>query len=197
MANKAKGKAADQAGSAGGDEANDQVTDQVQGDQDGDQIDAADQVDVDDLVQEASGRKDDAAIDLLLYACERLGVNPSKTAKPQELLSWRWISGQGEGPDAVSIVTGGGLKVKLFEDPDWPMDRDTEDRLRRALNLFQVDPKTKDTVALPIPADITLPRQHVDGFPAGAARGAHVYKKGYLKEGGKSEAARRAALRKK
>jgi hypothetical protein len=162
-----------------------------------DQDDLVGEIDPNDLVAEITGRQDEAALDLMLYVCARLGVNPSKSVKPVELLSWRWIGGNGEGPDAVQVVTAGGLKVKLFEDPDWPLEAATEQALRKALALFRVDKNTKEVVALPIPADITLPRQHVDGLPTGAARASYSYKGGYLKNGGKLEAARRAALRKK
>lgn len=152
-------------------------------------------MDLAEIPDDARGRTSAEAKRLLVYACNLFGVNPSVNAKPRELMNWRWVSGEGEAPDAVVLVTGGGLKLKCFEDPDWPMDRETEDRIRKAMNLFRVNKEKTEVVPLPLPADLTLPRHCVDGMAPGQKRD-HVYKRGYVKSGGRIEAARREAARK-
>ncbi len=140
------------------------------------------------LVREANGNGSTTAISLLLEACERFGVNPAADVKPQELLAWRFYPGADEpgrvAPDAVVIVTAGGLKLKHWDDPSEPMDPDTEDRLRRVFHAFRVDPKTKERVIQPLPGDLTLPAAAVIGI----GHTDHQYPGGYVKSGGKAAA---------
>jgi hypothetical protein len=140
-----------------------------------------------DLVPEVSGRTDAVAVALLLEACEIYGVNPSKRAKPQELLAWRFYASPDESqPDAVTFVTGGGLKIKHWDDPAMPMDLDTIDRLRKTFGCYRIDPKTKEVTVLDLPQDLTLPRVSVDGV---SGTTDHRYEGGYLRSGGKTAAA--------
>lgn len=140
-----------------------------------------------ELVTEVNGRMDAVAVALLLEACEIYGVNPSKRAKPQELLAWRFYGSQDESqPDAVTFVTGGGLKVKHWDDPNMPMDLDTVDRLRKTFGCYRIDPKTKEVTVLDLPQDLTLPRVSVDGV---SGTTDHRYEGGYLRSGGKTAAA--------
>jgi len=118
-----------------------------------------------DIVPEATGRTNATALQLLLDVCERFGVNPDQNVVPQELLAWRFY-----GPDtrkripaSVVIVTGGGVKLRGWADPDYPLDEDTEANVRRILHLFRTNPKTKEVEPLPIPADVTLPDLAVTG----------------------------------
>lgn len=139
-----------------------------------------------ELVPEVNGRMDAVAVALLLEACDIYGVNPSKRAKPQELLAWRFYASQDESqPDAVTFVTGGGLKVKHWDDPNMPMDLDTVDRLRKTFGCYRIDPKTKEVTVLDLPQDLTLPRVSVDGV----GTTDHRYEGGYLRSGGKTAAA--------
>lgn len=150
------------------------------------------------LVPEADKRNDPAATRLLLEACEKFGVNPTADCRPPELKGWRFYPGDSvDGiPDAVSLVTAGGLKIRHFADPTYhapgclepAMDLDTEDRLRRLFGAFTVDPKTKDVSPAPFPPDLTLPASAVDGRVRSTD---HVYRGGYLKAGGKEAAAKR------
>lgn len=147
-----------------------------------------------ELVPEQNGRMDAVAVSLLLEACDRFGVNPALRARPQELLAWKFYQSPDENqPDAVVFVTGGGLKLKHWDDPDHPMDLDTLDRLRRTFGLFKIDPQTKDLVILDLPEDLTLPRTAVDGKISAAAE--HRYEGGYLRSGGKTAAQKKEERR--
>jgi hypothetical protein len=150
------------------------------------------------LVLEQNGTTSDHAISLMLEACDIYGVNPSADQVPRELLAWRFYQGEddparGVTADAVVIVTGGGLKLKHYDDDDPanPRDLDTVDRLRRAFGLFQKDPKTKETVVLPLPGDLTLPAATVNGI----GHTDHQYPGGYVKTGGKHAAAEKERRR--
>lgn len=149
------------------------------------------------LVKEANGRTDRYAIALLIEACTIYGVNPSADIRPKELMSWRFYPGEddptkGVQPDAVVFVTTGGVKIKHFDDPDVPMDPETEDRLRRIFGLFKQDPKSKEITALPLPDDRTLPATAVTG---GVTSTEHQYVGGYLKAGGRKAAAEKQKRR--
>jgi hypothetical protein len=153
------------------------------------------------LVRESTGRSDAKATDLLVEACERFGVNPDASLpdwtpkiKPgvatKELMAWRFYPGDpnaGE-PDSVVIVTAGGIKLRHYADPDYPMDQPTEDTLARLLHAF-TRTEAGEVVRIALPGDLTLPATAVTGVVGSTD---HVYQKGYLKEGGKTEAARRA-----
>lgn len=145
-----------------------------------------------DLIPEAGKRTDDRSIDILLDACDRYGVNPEKTARPRELAAWRYYPGEPlDGiPDSIVLVTQGGLKIKHFSDPTYPMDPETEERLRNLFRAFKVDPVTKQPMAAPLPDELTLPAEAVTGL---VTSDRHVYRRGYLREGGKEEGNRRAA----
>lgn len=127
---------------------------------------------------------------LLLDACNLYGVNPDTslptyagrgTGPFRELLAWRFYPGDERAgiPDAVGLVTVGGTKIKHHADPDYPMDDDTEQRLRQVFRAFKRDPKTNEIVPLPLPVDLTLPRPCVSSVvPPG---GDHQYRGGYLR----------------
>lgn len=127
---------------------------------------------------------------LLLEACNVFGVNPDM-ALPlyqgrgrgpfRELMAWKFYPGDERAglPDAVALVTVGGTKVKIFADPDFPMDADTEDRLRNVFHAWKTDPKTNEIVALPLPEDLTLPRAAVSSQANPNA--GHVFQGGYLR----------------
>lgn len=133
----------------------------------------------DDVMPESSGRRDAAALALLFDACERFNVNPGMQVRPRELAGWRYYpADRVEGvPAAVVIVTAGGLKLKYF-DGDVVKDADTEERLRATFRAFTIDPKTKERVPGPLPADLSLPAEAVLGQPASTA---HRHPHGYLR----------------
>ena len=145
---------------------------------------------VDDLVPEAAGNRSENAILLFLDACDRFGINPSRHARPIEVLAWRFYGGGAPGtagavPDAVSLVTAGGLKLRIYEDPEFPMDPDTEDRLRRVFNSWVQDPATRELKPAPLPQDMALPVAAITGeIPSRD----HQYPGGYLRAGGKKTA---------
>jgi len=128
--------------------------------------------------------------ELLAEACYVFGINPDPRVKPRELLAHRFDQGDPNGtpaiPAGVSIVTGGGVKIR------YPIDNETEERLRVVYNCYREDPKTHTRVVLPLPENLTLPREQVDGIVRSTE---HQYRTGYLKEGGKAETARRATLK--
>ena len=150
------------------------------------------------LVEEAGKRTDQEAVNLLLAACEKFGVNPESTCRPPELKAWRFYPADDldHVPASVVIVTHGGMKIRHYGDPDYmavgclepAMDQDTEDRLRRLFGFWNVDPKTKDVTPAPFGPDLTLPATSVDGR---VRSGDHQYRGGYLKAGGKEAAAKR------
>lgn len=133
-------------------------------------------------------------VDTLMDACERYGVNPDPDIKPIELNKWNYypedvVTGV---PGYIQMVTGGGIKIRHYDDPDWPMDQDTEERLRNVFRSFAIDPDTKLPKPTPLPEDLTLPIEAVTGIPR---KEDHRYRGGYLRSGGKTEAARRSAER--
>jgi hypothetical protein len=148
------------------------------------------------LVREANGNTSPVAISLYLEACERFGADPRSTATPQEILAWRFYPGGDEPgrvrPDAVVIVTAGGVKLKHYDDPDEPMDADTEDRLRRIFGCFVSDEKTGRVSILPLPADLHLPAVVLNGISASTD---HQYVGGYVKGGGAAAAEDKAKRR--
>jgi len=127
--------------------------------------------------------------ELLLDACERFNVDPTLERVPRELLKWRYEPANRltRVPAAVVIVTSGGVKLKHYEDPDYPMDQDTEETLARIFGAFAKD-ADKNVVRTPLPEDLALPIQAVTGIPQTAD---HVFRRGYLREGGKKEADKR------
>lgn len=134
--------------------------------------------------------KGQAGAVLLLDACNLFGVNPD-TALPifqgrgtgpfRELLAWRFYPGNEAAgvPDAVGLVTVGGVKIKHFADPDFPMDPDTENRLRQVFHAWRTNPKTNEIEALPLPDDLTLPRAAVSSQVNPNA--GHQIRGGYLR----------------
>lgn len=138
---------------------------------------------------------------LLVKACEIFGVNPDPDALVKypnpspgvrapkaepELLNYKMYPGSAETgePDAVCIVTAAGVKLKYFADDS--VDQATDDTLRRIFRAFKTGPDGA-ILAQPLPSDWTLPSNAVRGVPGGD----HQYARGYLKEGGKTEADRR------
>jgi len=126
--------------------------------------------------------------DLLLDACNVFGVNPDPSLPIyagrgrgpfRELMAWKFYPGDSRAgiPDAVVFVTVGGTKVRYTADPDFPMDPDTETRLRNVFHAWKTDPKTNEIIALPLPTDLTLPRSAVSSV----VETAHQYKGGYLR----------------
>lgn len=140
-------------------------------------------------VAEAGANTTKAALDLLLDACELFGVNPERDQRPVELLSWRYRADNpvDQVPAHVTLVTAGGLKLVHYADPAFPMEPDTLERLRNVFNAWKKD-KDGTKVPLPLPEDLTLPEGAVTGL---VQADAHVYRQGYLRSGGKTEAARR------
>lgn len=127
---------------------------------------------------------------LLLDACNVFGVNPDTslplwagrgTGPFRELLAWRFYPGQPAAgvPDSVTLVTVGGVKVRFYADPDFPMDPDTENRLRLVFHAWKTNPKTNEVEPLPLPDDLTLPRSAVTSQVNPNA--GHQYRGGYLR----------------
>lgn len=148
------------------------------------------------LVTEANGVTDPIAVSLLLEACDVFGVDPNANAKPRQLIAWKFYRGDDTPgqiePDAVTIVTAGGLKVKHYDDPDYPMDTDTLDRLRRVFGCYAVDPTTKLDTVKPLPASLTLPAVTVTGIGTSTD---HQYPGSYVKSGGRKAAEDKAKRR--
>lgn len=142
------------------------------------------------ILKETNGRADKAAIELLMRACELFGIDPHQDARPKELAEWKFYAGNRlDGiPDAIVLVTMGGVKIKWYADEDYPIDQETEERLAQKLNAFRVDGGTKGLVRVPLPDDLTLPRAAVTGLTDAQD---HRYKGGYLRSGGKTESTRR------
>lgn len=140
---------------------------------------AADEDKDPELVRDSGGRTDAAAVDLLMDACERFGVNPEVDARPQELAAWRFYPGDRlEGrPDAVVIVTHGGVKLKHFADPNHPMDPDTEDKLRAIFKAFTIN-AMKEVIPTALPVSLVLPSAAVTGQ---VEQKGHVHRGGYLR----------------
>lgn len=140
-------------------------------------------------IAEASGSKSPMALAMLLDACERFGVNPEQDHRPMELLSWKFRPANPveQIPASVTLVTAGGVKLVHYAEASYPMDPDTEDRLRNVFNCWRKD-KDGTKVPTPLPEDLTLPEGAVTGL---VATDDHVYRQGYLRAGGKAEAIRR------
>lgn len=143
---------------------------------------------------DSNGNCSDEAVDLLLEACDLFGINPDPETRPIEMLSWRYYAGdrRTDTPAKVVVVTAGGQKLSIWEDPDVPLEPETEETLRNIFNAWRVDPVTKLKVPAEMPNDLTLPRAAVTGLSDSQA---HVYRGGYLRGGGKREAAKRDAER--
>lgn len=141
------------------------------------------------FVAEVSGNQSKQAVDLLLDACELFGVNPEQDQRPVELLSWRYRAANRveQIPASVTLVTAGGQKLVHYADPSYPMDPDTIERLRNVFNAYRKD-KDGTRIPLPLPTDLTLPEGAVTGL---VASDDHVYRRGYLREGGRTESQRR------
>jgi hypothetical protein len=141
------------------------------------------------LVPESNGSPPPHAVTLLFEACERFGISPFADQLPQELLSWRFYPGSDDPrkitPDAVVLVTAGGFKLKHWDDPDEPMDPDTEERLRRLFGCYEIDPVTQRAIPTPLPADLRLTTEAVTGEILSTD---HQYVGGYLREGGAAAA---------
>ena len=140
-------------------------------------------------VKEADGNRSPAPLNLLLDACELFGINPEADHRPVELMAWRYRSANPveQLPASVTLITAGGVKLVHYADPAFPMDPDTQERLRNVFNAWKKD-KDGTRTALPLPTDLTLPEGAVTGLVQ--AEG-HVYRQGYLRGGGKAEAIRR------
>jgi hypothetical protein len=138
----------------------------------------------------------EAAKLLLLDACDRFGVVPTKEVRPKELLAWNYYGERVQDgvPASVVIVTAGGVKLRHYEDPDYPMEPETEERLAIIFNAYRIDKDTGKPIRMPLPTDLALPLAAVTGIPT---RQDHVYRRGYLKEGGRAEANRRASKTRK
>lgn len=127
---------------------------------------------------------------LLLEACNVFGVNPDPSLPIyagrgpgpfKELMNWKFYPGTPAAgiPDSVVFVTVGGAKVRYYADPTYPMDPDTESRLRTIFHAWKTDPKTNEVVPLPLPDDLTLPKSAVSSQVD--TKGTHVYQGGYLR----------------
>lgn len=142
--------------------------------------------------------------ELLLKVCDLFGVDPNPklptfvagkhvptaNTKFRELLNWRFYPGDPDAgmPDKVTIVTAGGRKLTV--DSNGEFDSDTETILRHAFRAFKMNPKTNEPEPMALPGDLTLPVEAVLGI---VMSDEHVYRRGYLGEGGKREADRRDA----
>lgn len=135
-----------------------------------------------EIVPEAGQRRDANSVALLMETCERFNVDPRAKKQPVELLAWRFIPGNPLShppiPDSVSIVTAGGVKLRHYEDPAFPMDPDTEERLAKIFNAYHADPKTKDVTRLPLPDNLALPVSAVTGE---VVQQQHIMPGGYLR----------------
>lgn len=147
----------------------------------------------DRVPREANGRRNDRELDLLLDCCEKYGINPLIDAVPGELAAWRFYPGdrQTRTPDAVVVVTWGGLKIRHYA--DGTTDQDTDERLRNVFGAWTLD-KDKQRVPAALPQDCTLPADAVTGL---SVANRHRFEGGYLRSGGRSESERRAVERSK
>lgn len=137
--------------------------------------------------------RDAPGVDLFMEACLMYGIDPSEDATPVEIPEqagavrprWTFYATNprllNAKPERIAFVTSGGLKVVH------PMDEDFERQLRRWLQAFHLDPKTRELVEDPIPEDRTLPRQAITGEVLSAK---HQYREGYLRA--RADAARNA-----
>jgi hypothetical protein len=108
--------------------------------------------------------------------CRRFGINPDPDAG--ELASFRLVEATREQPATVIVVTAGGLKITATGPDADQFDEGTEQRLRQIFRCYRTDPKTKETVVLPLPEDLTLPAPLRTGVSGSAA---HRYEGGYLR----------------
>lgn len=132
-------------------------------------------------------------VDLFLDACLTYGVDPSEEATPIEIPTPagatrpRWVHYPtnprmlNPKPERIAFVTSGGVKLVH------PLDEDCERTIRRWLQAFHLDPKTREIVDDPLPADLTLPRQAITGEVLSAK---HQYREGYMRA--RADAARTA-----
>jgi hypothetical protein len=99
--------------------------------------------------------------------CRVFNINPNPDARPRELLAVRALGDPRFFEElSVVIVTSGGLKAR------WPLDADTEGRLRQLFDLFKK--KSDGTVIeLPLPADLSLPEPARTGIPSPRRVGQH------------------------
>lgn len=142
-------------------------------------------------------------VELLMLVCDLFGVDPNPslpvfqagkhvataTTKFRELMSWKFTPGDPMAgvADKVTIVTAGGRKLTV--DSNGQFDSDTENVLRQAFQAFRVNPATNEKEPIALPRDLTLPVEAVLGV---VMSDRHQYRRGYLREGGKREADRRA-----
>jgi len=100
---------------------------------------------------------------LMAEAGETFNVDPDPEANPRQVLAVR----PGGDPEYlqeawICFVTAGGLKIR------WPLDGDTEDRLRRVFGCFvkRWNPRTRqdETITLPLPDDLRLPAEQRTGI---------------------------------
>jgi len=130
--------------------------------------------------------------EILMDACAIYGINPDQKALPRELLAWKYYPADRELglPESVRLVTAGGVKLRHYADGliDEKRDPDTATILRAKLRLFRMDPTTRQMTPLPFSGDLTLPDEAVSGQ---VGSDAHVYREGYLRSGGRTEATRR------
>lgn len=143
--------------------------------------------------------KAEYAAGLLMEACRVFGINPDPDAvvhypnrqKSPEVASWKFYPSPDTviEPDAVVLVTAGGVKLKYYT--DGTVDQATEDTLARVFNAFRRDAQG-NVIRIPLPDDLSLPTTAVTGL---GGTTDHRYERGYLREGGKEEGARRAATR--
>lgn len=128
-----------------------------------------------------------AFVPLMAEACCAFGIDPNPSKKPRQLLAFRVITGDPDAvpPEApaVSLVTGGGKKLR------YPMDDTTEHVVREIFGAFVVRGGKKEE--LPLPADLALPLEALDGV---VRKSTHLYRGGYLAQGGKAEASQRDRL---
>ena len=139
-----------------------------------------------EIVPEESGQQVPASgLELLYATCEKYGVNPTWDVQPRELASWRYHGANRRAgtPEAVTIVTAGGVKLKEYADPNFPKDEDTEERLRGIFKSYTFNPN-KERVLLPLPDDLTLPAESVDGQVRSTT---HVVRAGW-RRGARAEA---------
>lgn len=114
--------------------------------------------------------------DQLEALCRRFGINPDPDAG--ELAAFRLIDATRDQPATVVVVTAGGLKINAAGEAADQFDADTEQRLRPIFRCYRTDPKTKETIVLPLPDDLTLPAPLRTGIVGSTA---HRYEGGYLR----------------
>jgi hypothetical protein len=121
---------------------------------------------------------------LFQQACHVYGIDPNPDVRPREVLQWKFYPETVDTPEHVTLVTAGGQKLSF------PPDEPTFEKLRQIFRVNRVNEKGERVEGV-LPADLALPLPMITGFPERS--GAHVYRRGYLREGGKAEANRRDA----